>query len=413
MSELLTKVFDAQKVKNDFPIFKHSSHGHHLVYLDSAASSQKPQSVIDAVSHYYCHDHANVHRGLYDLSQRATAVYEAARQTVRHFINAQHNHEIVFTKGTTEAINLVASSFGQAFIEAGDEIILSEMEHHSNIVPWQLLSERTGAVIKVVRVDDQGQLDLEHYRQLLSEQTKLVAIIHISNVLGTVNPVKQMIDLAHQRDIPVLLDAAQSVPHMPVDVSDLDCDFLVFSSHKLYGPTGVGVLYGKEHWLEVMPPYQGGGDMIRSVSFEKTNYNVLPYKFEAGTPNVAGVVGTAAAIDYLNSLNINDIVQHEQLLLDYAEDTLQQIPGLKIIGRATEKIAVISFVMDAAHAHDIGTILDHQGIAIRVGHHCAMPLMKRFGLAATARVSFGIYNLEHDVDRLVSALYKVREIFHV
>lgn len=413
MSDLVASRFDVQHIADDFPILKQDVAGHPLVYLDSAASAQKPQSVIDAVSHYYSHDHANVHRGVYELSQRATMAYESARQMVRHFINAQHDHEIVFTKGTTEAINLVANSFGQAFIKAGDEIILTTMEHHSNIVPWQLLCERTGAVIKVVRVNDDGTLDLAHYRELLTEKTKLVAVIHVSNVLGTVNPVKDMIALAHQQEIPVLLDAAQSVPHMSVDVQDLDCDFLTFSSHKLYGPTGTGVLYAKEQWLEVMPPYQGGGDMIRSVSFERSDYNVLPYKFEAGTPNMAGVIGMAAAIDYLNHIGMNRISEHEQALLSYAKKALDKIPGLKIIGTAKEKIGVISFVMDVAHPHDIGTILDNEGVAIRVGHHCAMPLMKRFELAATARASFGIYNSENDVDRLIAALYKVREIFNV
>lgn len=409
MINLLEKPLNANDIKQDFPILKEKS----FSFLDSAASAQKPQSVIDAISHYYAHDNANVHRGIYKLSQRATAVYESARQTIRQFINAKANHEIIFTKGTTEAINLVAMSFGQAFLKEGDEIILSEMEHHSNIVPWQLLCERTGAVIKVIRVNDDGQLDLAHYRELLSAKTKLVSIIHVSNVLGTVNPVKEMIALAHEKNIPFLLDAAQSVPHMSVDVQDLDCDFLAFSSHKLYGPTGFGVLYAKERWLEKMSPYQGGGDMIRSVSFEHTDYNVLPYKFEAGTPNIAGAVGTAAAIEYINQFGMTVIEQHEKELLHYAEAALQKVPGLKIIGCAPEKIGVISFVMDVAHPHDIGTILDHEGVAIRVGHHCAMPLMKRFNVPATARASFGIYNTNDDVDRLIVGLNKVRELFDV
>ncbi len=414
MTELLEEVvFDAAAIRQDFPLLKKMNHNRPFVYLDSASSSQKPQAVIDAVSHYYTENHANVHRGIYELSQQATAVYEAARQSLRNFINAKCNHEIVFTKGTTEAINLVASSFGQIFIQPGDEIILSIMEHHSNIVPWQLLCERTGAVIKVIRMDQTGCLDLDHYTSLLSDKTKIVSIVHASNVLGTMNPVKKMIDWAHQRDIPVLLDAAQSVPHRSVDVQALECDFLTFSSHKMYGPTGIGVLYAKESWLNAMPPYQGGGDMIRRVTFEATDYNVLPYKFEAGTPNIAGVVGMGAAAEYLNQIGMEAIAQHEDTLLDYATSALNDIPGLQIIGRSPEKVGVLSFVMEGVHSHDIGTILDHEGVAVRVGHHCAMPLMDYLGLSATARVSLGVYNTQDDIDRLIAALYKVRDIFDV
>ena len=413
MSDVVTDIVDQEAIINDFPILQQTVNGKRLVYLDSAASAQKPNAVIDAVSHYYTHDHANVHRGVYALSQRATERYEAVRQICRHFIHAKHDYEIIFTKGTTESINLVATAYGQAFIQAGDEIILSTMEHHSNIVPWQLLGERTGAIIKVIRVNDDGTLDLNHYQQLLTEKTKMVSIVHASNVLGTVNPVKEMIALAHQRHIPVLLDAAQSVPNRPVDVQVLDCDFFVFSSHKLYGPTGVGVLYAKEALLEAMPPYQAGGDMIRRVRFEKTDYNELPYKFEAGTPNMAGVIGLGAAINYIRKIGIQAIVQHGRSLLRYATEQLLQIPGLNIVGTAAEKVPVISFVMDSAHPHDIGTILDHEGIAIRAGHHCAMPLMDYFGLPATARVSFGLYNTKQDVDRLIFGLHKVSEIFDV
>ena len=411
MGEIDTIPLDLCEVKKDFPIFYQTIHGKPLVYLDSGATTQKPQAVIDIINEYYSHDNANVHRGIYELSQRATDAYEAARQNVRHFINAKHNHEIIFTKGTTESINLVAQSFGEAYIREGDEIIISEMEHHSNIVPWQLLCEKSGAILRVISVNDDGTLNLDHYCQLLNSRTKLVSVIHVSNVLGTINPVKEIIELAHKHDIPVLLDGAQGVSHIPVDVQELDCDFYVFSSHKLYGPTGTGVLYGKTDLLEAMPPYQGGGDMIRRVTFEKTEYNLLPHKFEAGTPNMAGVIGLGAAIDYLNHLGMDHISEHETELLSYALGALKAIPGLRFVGTAPEKIAVISFVMDCAHPHDIGTVLDNEGIAIRAGHHCAMPLMERFGLPATARVSFGLYNQKEDVDRLVQGLHKVNQIF--
>ncbi len=398
-------------IREDFPLLKQKSRGKTLVYLDSGATAQKPQAVLDALQHYYCYDNANVHRGLYDLSERATAAYEATREKVKNFINARHTHEIIFTRSTTESINLVAMSFGLLKIKSGDEIIVSEMEHHSNIVPWQLLAERTGAVLKVIPVNDDGALNIEKYQSLLNQRTKLVALIHVSNVLGTVNPVKRIIQLAHDNRVPVLLDGAQAVPHQHVDVQDLDCDFYAFSSHKLYGPTGVGVLYGKTEWLNAMPPYQGGGDMIRRVSFSKTEYNVLPYKFEAGTPNIAGVVGLGAAIDYLEKIGIEKIHEYESGLLRYATEVLLKIPGLTIIGETAEKAAVISFVMEQAHPHDIATILDNEGIAIRAGHHCAMPLMERFRVPATARLSFAVYNTVDEIDRAVVGLYKVIEFF--
>ncbi len=397
--------------KHHFPLLQQDAHDKPLVYLDSGATAQKPQCVIDAVAHYYLKNNANVHRGVYDLSQRATDAYEAVRDKVVKFINAKSRAEIIFTKGTTDAINLVAASFGALNIGKGDEILISTMEHHSNIVPWQLLCERTGATLKVIPIFDDGTLDLEAFKKLLSERTKLLGLIHVSNVLGTVNPVKEMTALARQYNIPVLLDGAQAVPHMQVDVQALDCDFYVFSSHKMYGPTGVGVLYGKEKWLEKMPPYQGGGDMIRQVSFEKTEYNTLPYKFEAGTPNMAGVVGFGRAIDFITMIGFEKIAAHEDALTDYAEKALRNIPGVRIIGEAADKVGVFSFVMEQAHPHDIGTILDSEGVAIRVGHHCAMPLMTRFNLPATARASFGLYNEKEDIDALVKGIHKVVELF--
>ena len=395
----------------DFPILQQLINGQPLVYLDSAATAQKPQVVIDTVKNYYQRDNANVHRAVHTLCERATAGYELAREKVRGFINAQHKHEIIFTKGTTDAINLVANSFGRQFLQRGDVILLSTMEHHSNIVPWQLIAQQIGVEIQVIPVMDDGQLDLQAYADMLSERVKLVSVIHVSNALGTINPVQEMIELAHARDIPVLLDGAQAVPHMPVDMQALNCDFYAFSAHKMYGPTGVGVLYGKERWLEAMPPYQGGGDMIRTVSFEQTDYNVLPYKFEAGTPNIAGVIGLGAAIDYLNEIGMEKVMAHEQALTVAALDALHSIAGLRIIGAAPLRTGVISFVMDAAHAHDVGTILNDAGVAIRVGHHCAMPLMQRFGVAATARISLGLYNSLSDVERAMTALEKVNTLF--
>lgn len=395
----------------DFPLLNPSSGEKSLVYLDSGATTQKPQCVIDALQHYYTYDNANVHRGVYALSERATTAYEAVRQKVCQFIHAAEEKEIIFTSGTTESINLVASTYGQLGVKAGDEILISTMEHHSNIVPWQMLCERTGALLKVTPMEEDGTLNLEAYANQLTEKTKLVAVTHVSNVLGTINPVKHMTALAHEKGIPVLLDGAQAVLHQAVDVQDLDCDFYVFSAHKLYGPTGVGVLYGKKRLLEAMPPYQSGGDMIRRVEFEKTEYNDLPYKFEAGTPNIAGVVGLGAAIDYLQGLTFSAIAAHEKALLDYATDALSALPGLRIVGTAAEKAAVISFVMSQAHPHDIATVLDTEGLAVRAGHHCAMPLMKRLGLPATVRPSFGVYNTYSDVDRLVSALGQVIQLF--
>ena len=402
---------DLLAVRNDFPLFRQRVRGKSLVYLDTGATAQKPQSVLDAVLHYYSCNNANVHRGIYSLSERATVAYENARNKTKNFINAKYSHEIIFTRSTTESINLIAASFGWLQIKSGDEVLISAMEHHSNIVPWQILCERVGAKLKIIPVKDDGTLDLEAYQDLLTKQTRIVGLIHVSNVLGTVNPAKQIIQLAHQKGIPILLDGAQAAPHMIIDVQDLGCDFYAFSSHKLYGPTGIGVLYGQSKWLEVMPPYQGGGQMIKHVSFEKTEYNVLPYKFEAGTPNIAGVVGMAAAIDYLAAIGFEKIQAHEGALLHYATKQLMKIAGLKIIGDAPHKAGVISFVMEQAHPHDIATILDNEGIAVRAGHHCAMPLMERFNLPATTRVTFGVYNTFHDVDQLIEGLHRVIEVF--
>ena len=399
-------------LRDDFPLLKEKIRGKSLVYLDSGATTQKPQAVIDAVSHYYCCDNANVHRGIYTISERTTAIYENTRKKIAAFINAAHSHEIIFTRGATESINLVASSFGALQVRWGNEVIISEMEHHSNIVPWQLLCERVGAKLKIIPVNDDGTLNLDEYQSLLTERTKIVGLIHVSNVLGTVNAVNKMIHLAHQKNIPVLLDGAQAIPHMMVDVQDLDCDFYVFSGHKLYGPTGIGILYGKTKWLDKMPPYQVGGDMVRRVTFEKTEYNLLPHKFEAGTPNIAGVIGLGAAIDYLMTIGFEKIDTHEKALLNYATEKLQKISGLKIIGNAPNKSSVISFIMQQAHPHDIATILDNKGISIRAGHHCAMPLMKRFNLSATARITLGLYNTLDDIDRLVDGLIQVNQIFN-
>jgi cysteine desulfurase/selenocysteine lyase len=377
--------------------------GHPLAYLDSAASSQRPRAVIDAVSGYYERDHANVHRGVHTLSHRATEAYEGAREKVRAFINAASTREIVFTRGTTEAINLVADTLGRDF-GPGDEIVLSQLEHHSNIVPWQILAERTGAELKIVPINEKGELLFEVYLELLSPNTRLVTLSHVSNALGTINPVADMVAAAKQLNIPVLLDGAQAIPHQPVDVSALDCDFYAFSGHKMCGPTGIGVLYGREAWLERLPPYQAGGDMILTVSFSGTTYNELPYKFEAGTPNIAGVIGLGAAIDYLSAIGIPEIAQQEASLLDYATAALSNLEEVKIIGTAAHKAAVISFNVDGVHPHDIGTVLDHQGVAIRTGHHCAMPVMEFFGIAGTARASLAFYNNEQDIDQLVAAL---------
>lgn len=391
--------------KQDFPIFDNNPS---LIYLDSAATTQKPRSVIDAVSHYYQNNNANVHRGVYALSERATASYEGARQKVANFIHAKHAHEIIFTRGTTEAINLIAHSFK---INSGDEIVLSVMEHHSNIVPWQMVCEKTGAKLKVISLLENGELDFDAYLNALNEKTKLVAMIHVSNVLGTINPAKEIVAAAHQKNIPVLLDGAQAIAHMPVNVHDLDCDFYVFSSHKLYGPTGVGVLYGKTQWLKALPPYQTGGDMIRRVTFEKTEFNELPYKFEAGTPNIAGVIGLGTAIDYVNHIGFDYIQSHEKSLLKYATEKLSQIDGLKIYGTSENKGGVIAFMLSDAHPHDVATILDQSNVAIRAGHHCAMPLMDYLKVPALSRVSFGVYNDFSDIDKLIVGLENVRKIF--
>lgn len=396
---------------NDFPILKREFYGKPLTYLDSAATSQKPQSVIDAVSRSYAYENANVHRGIYALSEEATQAYELSRLTLKQFLHAQSHHEIIFTKGTTEAINLVASSFGDAFIHEGDEILISAMEHHSNIVPWQLLCQRKKAQLKIIPISDQGVIDFQAYQQLLTPKVKMVGIVHISNVLGIVNPIKTMIAMAHALKIPVLIDGAQALSHVPVDVVDLDCDFYAFSAHKMYGPTGIGGLYAKEKWLEKMPPYQGGGDMISYVTFDKTNYNVLPYKFEAGTPNMAGVAGFRAAIDYINAVGFETIQAHERVLYAYAEAVLKEVPGLTIIGEAPHKMSVISFTLDHVHPHDVATILDQDGVAVRAGHHCAMPLMDRLGLASTVRMSLALYNNREDIDRLCAGLLKTIAIF--
>ncbi len=402
---------DVESIRRDFPILAQSFRGKRLAYLDSAASTQKPLRVIEAISGFYTSRYANIHRGAYTLSELATDAYEEARRKTREFINAEDEREIIFVRGTTEAVNLVAQTFGRMEIGTGDAVVISAMEHHSNIVPWQMICEEKGAVLKVIPMNDRGELLLDEYEKLLTDSTRIVAIAHISNALGTINPVRDIIELAHRKGIPVLLDGAQTLAHLPVDVRDLDCDFYAFSAHKMYGPTGIGVLYGKRKLLEAMPPYQGGGDMIRSVTFEKTIYNDLPYKFEAGTPHIAGGVGLAAAIDYLSSFSRDAIIAHENRLLDYATRALLEIPGLRLVGTARDKAGVISFVIDYAHPHDIATILDTEGVAVRSGHHCAQPVMQRFNVPATTRASFGIYNTVEDVDQLVNALQKVREIF--
>lgn len=410
MTKTVEPTIDVLAIRKDFPILKEMNRGRPMVYLDSAASAQKPKQVIDAMSHFYSHDYANIHRGIYELSERATKLYEHVRVTVKQFINAADAHEIVFVRGTTEGINLVASSLSQDW-QAGDEVILSHMEHHSNIVPWYLLKEKIGIVLKVIPVLDDGSLDLDVYNQLFSTRTKMVAVTHASNVMGTINPIQDMTKIAHAHNVPVLVDGAQAVPHMPVDVQALDCDFYVFSGHKLYGPTGVGVLYAKSKWLTRMPPYQGGGDMIETVAFDKVTFAKPPTKFEAGTPDIAGVIGLGAAIEYLQKIGMKNIFDHEQVLLAYAEPALLAIPGLRMIGNVHPKVGAISFVLDDVHPHDIGTILDHEGIAVRAGHHCAMPLMERFNLPATVRASFGIYNDEQEVDALVSAVQLAKRLF--
>lgn len=403
--------YDVAKLRADFPILSQTIHGKPLVYLDNAASTQKPRAVIDCIRKVYEEDYANVHRGVHTLSQRATDLFEGARDKVKRFINARHEHEIVFVRGATEAINLVAQTYGRANIGAGDEVLITAMEHHSNIVPWQMLAEQTGAVLKVAPINLAGELLLDEFAALLSERTKLVAVVHMSNALGTVNPVAEIIALAHARGVPVLLDGAQAIPHTQVDVQALDCDFYVFSGHKLYAPSGIGVLYGKDKLLKAMPPYQGGGDMIRRVTFAKSEYNSLPYKFEAGTPNIVDTIALGAAIDYLNSIGMDAIAAHEQRLLEYATQEALKIAGLKLIGTAAHKGAILSFTLDRIHPHDIGTVLDHFGIAIRAGHHCAMPVMDFFCVPATARASFGLYNTFEEIDILMEGIRELIKVF--
>ncbi len=402
---------DVARLRQDFPILSQRINGRPLVYLDNGASSQRPRAVIDAEVRYAEQLHANVHRGVHTLSQRATDAFEAARERVRRFINARSIREIVFTRGTTESINLVANSFARPRLRAGDEILITWLEHHANIVPWQMACAATGAVLKVVPIDRRGEIDLDAYRALLSDRTRLVATAHVSNALGTVLPVREIVTLAHQRGVPVLLDGAQAVPHFALDMQALDCDFYAFSGHKLYGPDGIGVLYGRESLLEAMPPWQGGGDMILAVSFAGTTYNQLPFKFEAGTPHISGAVGLAAALDYVDGIGLDAIAAWERELLDYASQQLAAIEGLTIVGTARDKASLVSFVVDGVHPHDIGTILDQQGIAIRTGHHCAMPAIEYFGLPATARASFAFYNTREEIDKLVEAVTAARDMF--
>ncbi len=403
--------YDVERVRRDFPILSRTVHGKPLIYLDSAASSQRPAAVIRAVEDYETHSHANVHRGVHALSQEATAAFEGARERVRRFLNARSTREIIFTRGTTEAINLVAQSWGRSRLEPGDEILITALEHHANIVPWQMLRDATGCSLVIAPIDKSGELIMEEFHRRLTPRTRLVAVAHVSNALGTVLPVAQIIAAAHARDIPVLVDGAQAVPHTRVDVQALGADFYAFSAHKLYGPTGIGVLYGREEILSAMPPWQGGGDMILNVTFERTTYNELPYKFEAGTPNMTGAVGLAAAIDYVETLGIDAIAAHEQSLLEAATAQLSAIPGLTLIGTAAHKAAVVSFVMEGIHPHDLGTILDAEGVAVRTGHHCAQPVMDFFGVPATARASFGCYNTQAEVLQLAAALRRAQEVF--
>ena len=403
--------FDVERVRADFPLLRQQVNGKPLVYLDNGATSQKPQCVIDELVRYYTTENANVHRGVHTLSQLATDDYEGARSKVRRFLNAADDREIIYTRGATEGINLVAQTFGRQNVGPGDEIVVSNMEHHSNIVPWQMLCEEKGAVLRVVPIDDSGELLMDEYEAMVGPRTKLVSITHVSNALGTVVPVERIVGIAHAQGVPVLLDGAQAVPHMPVDVRSLDCEFYVFSGHKLFGPTGIGILYGKGEILEAMPPFQGGGEMIKSVTFEKTIYNDLPYKFEAGTPNIAGAVGLGAAVDYVQALGFEGIEAHEAELLEYGTRALSAIEGLRIVGTAHHKAGILSFTLENIHPHDIGTILDEQGIAVRTGHHCAQPVMQRFQIPATARASLAFYNTKQDIDALVHGLDRVIEVF--
>jgi cysteine desulfurase/selenocysteine lyase len=405
------RLLDIAAIREDFPILRQRVHGKPLVYLDNAATTQKPQAVIDRLTRYYAEENANIHRGVHELSGRATDAHEAARETVRQFLNAAELREIIFVRGATEGINLVAQTYGRAQVGAGDEIVISEMEHHSNIVPWQILCEEKRARLRIIPITDAGELRLDEYERLLNDRTRLVAVTHVSNALGTINPVAEIIRLAHVRGVPVLVDGAQAVAHMSVDVKALECDFYVFSGHKVLGPTGIGVLYGRAPLLEAMPPYQGGGDMISSVTFERTQYHVLPYKFEAGTPNIAGALGLAAAIDYLTTIGLKRIAAHEHELLLYGTEGLSQLPGLRLTGTAPDKAGILSFVLDGVHPHDVGTILDRDGVAIRAGHHCCQPLMARLGVPATARASLALYNTHDEIDTLVGALQDAREVF--
>lgn len=404
-------MYDINKIREDFPILARQVYGKPLVYFDNGATTQKPRSVVDAMTEEYYSVNANVHRGVHFLSQQATELHENSRETVRRFINARTTNEIVFTRGTTESINLLASSFCEAFMEAGDEVIISTMEHHSNIVPWQLQAAKHGIAIKVIPMNDRGELLLDEYKALFTEKTRLVSVAHVSNVLGTVNPVQEMIAYAHSQDVPVLVDGAQSIPHMSVDVRALDADFYVFSGHKVYGPTGVGVLYGKEEWLDRLPPYQGGGEMIQTVTFEKTTFNELPFKFEAGTPDYIGTTGLAKAIDYVTALGMDNIAAYEHELTTYATERLKQIPGMRIFGEAEKKGSVISFLVGDIHHFDMGTLLDRLGLAVRTGHHCAQPLMQRLGIEGTVRASFGLYNTKEEIDVLVAGIERVSRMF--
>ena len=402
---------DVAALRRDFPILSQTVHGHPLVYLDNAASAQKPRAVIEAEARAYAEFYSNIHRGVHSLSMKATDAYEAARVDVQRFLGAASGKEVIFTRGTTEGINLVASSYGRRHVGPGDEVLITGLEHHSNIVPWQMLCEEKGARLRVAPLDDEGRVVLEEFERLITTRTRLAAVSHVSNALGTINPVRRMIELAHARGVPVLVDGAQAVPHLKVDVRALDVDFYALSAHKLYGPSGVGVLYGKQALLEAMPPYQGGGDMILSVTFAKTTYNELPYKFEAGTPNIAGVIAFGAALDYVEGVGLHRIAAHEHALLEYATGRLSEVPGLRIIGTSPEKAAVISFVLEGVHPHDIGTVLDYEGVAVRTGHHCAQPVMERYCVPATTRASLALYNTKAEVDVLVRGLQKAREVF--
>ncbi|MCH9671119.1 MAG: cysteine desulfurase [Gammaproteobacteria bacterium] len=411
INQSLTNGYDVEQVRADFPALHQSVNGKPLAYLDNGATSQKPNAVIDSLVNYYRNDNSNVHRGVHTLSQRATEGYEGTRDKVKRFLNTRDTREVIFVRGTTEGINLTAHSFVRPNLKAGDEILITEMEHHSNIVPWQMLVEEKGAVLKVVPMNDAGELEMDKFHQMLGPKTKFVSVVYVANALGTVNPVREIIEAAHAIDVPVMLDAAQAVPHMAVDVQELDCDFLTFSSHKVFGPTGMGVLYGKLERLEAMVPYQGGGDMIKAVAFDHVEYNDLPYRLEAGTPNIADTIAMGVALDYVLDLGVSAIAAHEHQLLEYATSALSNIPGVRIIGTAKDKASVLSFIIDKVHAHDVGTILDGNGVAVRAGHHCSMPVMTHFGVPATARASLALYNNEADIDALVEGINRVKEIF--